>query len=63
MDSIPFDQDAANLPFGRLGESFSENVVAAAMIDRLVHHAEVLTLSGDAYRTHQRREFLAKMSR
>jgi IstB-like ATP binding protein len=30
-------------PFGRWGETFSD-VVAAAMIDRLVHHAEVLTL-------------------
>ncbi|CAN5377735.1 hypothetical protein BH09ACT9_BH09ACT9_35930 [soil metagenome] len=35
----------------RWGETFSDDVVAAAMIDRLVHHAEVLTLSGDSYRT------------
>jgi DNA replication protein DnaC len=34
----------SNLPFGRWGETFSDDVVAAAMIDRLVHHAEVLTL-------------------
>jgi len=34
------------------------DVVAAAMIDRLVHHAEVLTLTGDSYRTRQRRELL-----
>jgi DNA replication protein DnaC len=50
---------ASNLPFGRRGESFSDDVVAAAMIDRLVHHAEVLTLSGDSYRTRARRELLA----
>jgi DNA replication protein DnaC len=31
----------SNLPFGRWGETFSDDVVAAAMIDRLVHHAEV----------------------
>ncbi len=30
------------------------------MIDRLVHHAEVLTLSGDSYRTRARRELLVK---
>ena len=36
----------SNLPFGRWGETFSDDVVAAAMIDRLVHHAEVLTLTG-----------------
>ena len=32
------------------------------MIDRLVDHAEVLTLTGDPYRAHQRRELLAKGS-
>ncbi|MER5666570.1 ATP-binding protein [Streptomyces mirabilis] len=50
----------SNLPFGRWGEAFSDDVVAAAMIDRLVHHAEVLTLTGDSYRTRQRRELLGK---
>jgi DNA replication protein DnaC len=30
--------------------------VAAAVIDRLVHHAEVLALSGESYRTRARRE-------
>jgi len=30
------------------------------MIDRLVHHAEVLTLTGDSYRTRSRRELLTK---
>jgi DNA replication protein DnaC len=50
----------SNMPFGRWGEVFGDDVVAAAMIDRLVHHAEVLTLSGDSYRTRSRRELLAK---
>ncbi|MER7468816.1 ATP-binding protein [Streptomyces sp. NPDC097981] len=53
----------SNLPFGRWGDTFSDDVVAAAMIDRLVHHAEVLTLTGDSYRTRQRRELLAKENR
>ena len=53
----------SNLPFGRWGETFSDDIVAAAMIDRLVHHAEVLTLTGDSYRTRQRRELLAKQNR
>ena len=30
-------------PVRGLGETFSDGVVAAAMIDRLVRHAEVLT--------------------
>jgi DNA replication protein DnaC len=50
----------SNKQFGRWGEVFGDEVVAAAMIDRLVHHAEVLTLSGDSYRTRARRELLAK---
>src|SRR3954453_13524703 len=49
--------------WSRWGETFSNDVVAAAMIDRLVHHAEVLTLTGDSYRTRQRRELLAKDNR
>ena len=48
---------------GRWGETFSDDVVASAMIDRLVHHAEVLTLTGDSYRTRARRELLAKDNR
>ncbi len=31
-------------PFGRWGEVFGYDVVAAAMIDRLVHHAEVVSM-------------------
>jgi DNA replication protein DnaC len=50
----------SNLPFGRWGEVFGDEVVADAMIDRLVHYAEVLTLTGDSYRTRARRELLAK---
>jgi DNA replication protein DnaC len=40
----------SNKPFSRWGEIFGDDVVAAAMIDRLVHHAEILGLKGDSYR-------------
>ena len=40
----------SNKPFGRWGEVFGDATVAAAMIDRLVHHAEILGLKGDSYR-------------
>ena len=40
----------SNKPFGRWGEVFGDAVVAAAMIDRLVHHAEVVSMKGDSYR-------------
>jgi IstB-like ATP binding protein len=38
----------------RWGEVFGDDVVAAAMIDRLVHHAEVISLKGDSYRLRNR---------
>jgi DNA replication protein DnaC len=44
----------SNKPFGRWGEVFGDEVVAAAMIDRLVHHAEVIALKGDSYRLKNR---------
>ena len=44
----------SNKVFGRWGEVFGDDVVAAAMIDRLVHHAEVISLKGDSYRLKDR---------
>jgi len=44
----------SNKPFGRWGEVFGDDVVAAAMIDRLVHHAAVVALKGDSYRLKDR---------
>jgi DNA replication protein DnaC len=45
----------SNKPFDRWGEVFGDDdVVAAAMIDRLVHHAEVIALKGDSYRLKNR---------
>jgi hypothetical protein len=44
----------SNKPFSAWGEIFGDEVVAAAMIDRLVHHAEILSLKGDSYRLRDR---------
>jgi DNA replication protein DnaC len=44
----------SNKPFSAWGEVFGDEVVAAAMIDRLVHHAEILSLKGDSYRLKDR---------
>jgi len=40
----------------RVGQLYSEPLatVAAAMIDRLVHHAEVVRMKGDSYRLKDR---------
>ena len=40
----------SNKPFSAWGEIFGDQTVAAAMIDRLVHHATILSLKGDSYR-------------
>ncbi len=50
-----FSKEAPDLLYGigrclARGEIFGDEVVAAAMIDRLVHHAEILSLKGDSYR-------------
>jgi DNA replication protein DnaC len=44
----------SNKPFGRWGEVFGDDTVAAAMIDRLVHHADVIALKGESYRLKDR---------
>jgi DNA replication protein DnaC len=49
----------SNLSFGRWGEVFGGDTVASAMIDRQVHHAEVLPTDGESYRTRTRREMLS----
>jgi len=45
---------SSNKAFSAWGETFGDEVVAAAMIDRLVHHAEILSLKGDSYRLRDR---------
>ena len=40
----------SNKPFSAWREIFGDEVTATAMIDRLVHHAEILSLKGDSYR-------------
>ena len=40
----------SNLAFSGWASVFGDQVVAAAMIDRIVHHADVLTLKGASYR-------------
>ena len=44
----------SNLPFSGWGGVFGDQAVSAAMIDRVVHHADVLTLKGASYRLRNR---------
>jgi DNA replication protein DnaC len=40
----------SNKPFSAWGEIFGDDAVATAMIDRLIHHADISSLKGDSYR-------------
>jgi DNA replication protein DnaC len=44
----------SNKPFSAWGEIFGDDMAATAMVDRLIHHAEILSLKGDSYRLKDR---------
>src|SRR5580693_4948363 len=44
----------SNKPFSAWGEIFGDDMAATAMVDRLIHHAEILSLKGDSYRLKHR---------
>lgn len=39
-----------NLPFKRWNEIFTSQVAATAILDRLVHHSHIISITGDSYR-------------
>lgn len=41
---------SSNKSFSAWAEIFGDTVAVAAMVDRLIHHAEVIVLKGDSYR-------------
>ena len=46
-----------NQPFSKWGDVFGDNVIASAIIDRLVHHCEIIKISGLSYRLKGRNIF------
>lgn len=44
----------SNLTFAEWGGLVGDEVLAGALLDRLLHHAEVLTINGQSYRMRQR---------
>lgn len=48
-----------NLPFSRWSEVFLDATAAAAVIDRIVHHATILRTGGESYRLKDAKEKLA----
>lgn len=47
---------SSNKPFSAWAEIFGDAVAVAAMVDRLVHHAEIVNLKGESYRLKDRRK-------
>jgi DNA replication protein DnaC len=45
----------SNQPIGAWGEMLGGEVVATAILDRLLHHSHVLTIKGDSYRLREKR--------
>lgn len=43
----------SNIDFKMLGEYLGDPVVTAAMVDRMVHHAVIITIDGPSYRMHE----------
>lgn len=43
----------SNLELGRWNEVFGDDRLTVALIDRLVHHAHILSFSGESYRFRQ----------
>jgi len=47
---------SSNKTFSVWAEIFGDPVAVAAMVDRLVHHAEVIVLRGDSFRLRDKRQ-------
>lgn len=52
-----------NLPFARWGEVFLDATAAAAVIDRVVHHATILKTDGESYRLRDAKRRAGKRER
>ena len=44
----------SNKTFAEMGQVFGDDVLATAILDRLLHHAEVISINGPSYRLKDR---------
>ena len=44
-----------NKSFGEWGEVFKDEVVAAAILDRLLHHSQIFKMIGESYRLREKK--------
>lgn len=45
----------SNQPIGAWGEMLADEVVATAILDRLLHHSHIVTIKGESYRLREKR--------
>ncbi len=46
----------SNKSYGQWGEIFADNVLAAALLDRLLHHSTTINIRGQSYRLREKRK-------
>ncbi len=51
---------SSNLPFSSWGDTFGNATAASAIIDRLVHHAEIIVLKGTSYRLRGKEQVVSR---
>lgn len=44
--------------FGEWADVFQDNTISAAILDRILHHANVLKIIGDSYRLKERGDYI-----
>jgi DNA replication protein DnaC len=52
----------SNKPFDEWGEIFGDEMMAAALIDRLVHHCHIVNIHGNSYRMREHRDLAARLT-
>jgi len=45
----------SNIPFGMWGQWLGDTVIASAILDRLLHHSTIVSISGESYRIRDKR--------
>jgi len=51
----------SNKNFSEWGSIFGDNVIAAAVLDRLLHHCTVINIKGESYRLKERRKIFENL--
>lgn len=47
-----------NMPFSKWGEIFGSPTIANAVLDRLLHHSQIISIKGPSYRLKEKRAFM-----